>query len=146
MSGQAQRAERLSGIVVILFGAVLYWAIVPWQVETADYGWLRPRTLPRILAVILMLAGAWQVLGASTPPDARAGAVPWARGALFAAVLIASLALMAQVGFLVVAPVMALTIMLLTGERRPLWLGLGTLGAPAAIWLGVAVLLERPLP
>ena len=49
-------------------------------------------------------------------------------------------------GFVVASAFLALTIMMLFGERRLGWLALGCVGMPAAIWFLVAHLLERPLP
>lgn len=137
-------ADRLSGLFFVAFGVLLYLVIIPWQVETVDYGWLKPRTLPRILAVILGLCGV--VLALRPPGDTAHRDTRWARAAVFACVLILSLGLMAQLGFVFVAPAMALAIMVLSGERRPKWLALGVVGMPLLIWLVVAQLLERPLP
>jgi len=53
---------------------------------------------------------------------------------------------MSRFGFVIVSPVLALAIMLLFGERRPIWLALGCVGMPAIIWLLVVQILERPLP
>ena len=54
-------------------------------------------------------------------------------------------AAMAGVGFALVAPVLALAIMLLIGERRPWWLAVGALAMPAMIWVFVVQILGRPL-
>ncbi|MEY8841838.1 tripartite tricarboxylate transporter TctB family protein [Cribrihabitans sp. XS_ASV171] len=139
-----READRWSGLVCLLFGVALYAAIIPWQVETVGYGWLRPRTLPRVLAVVIALCGLWLMVAPSG--DARPGEVPWLRAGLFAGLLIAGLWLIARFGFLWVAPLLALAIMVLSGERRPLWLILGAAGLPLAIWAVVVVLLERTLP
>ena len=53
---------------------------------------------------------------------------------------------MSRFGFAIVSPFLALAIMLIFGERRPIWLALGGLGMPAVIWLLVVQILERPLP
>ena len=137
-------ANRLSGLVFVGFGLLPFTVVIPWQVETVAYGWLKPRTLPRILAVFMVICGA--VLAIWPPADRAGRDIRWARAALFAALLVVALALMSRLGFVLVAPVMALAIMLLAGERRPLWLILGAGGMPALIWLVVARLLERPLP
>ncbi|MFC3613945.1 tripartite tricarboxylate transporter TctB family protein [Lutimaribacter marinistellae] len=138
------RADRWSGLVCLLIGVALYVAIIPWQVETVGYGWLRPRTLPRALAVIIALCGLWLLLVPAE--DIRPSSVPWLRVSLFAGLLGAGLWLISLFGFLWVAPGLALAIMTLSGERRPLWLVLGAAGMPLAIWWTVTVLLERPLP
>jgi putative tricarboxylic transport membrane protein len=137
-------ADRWSGLFFMALGIVLYAVVIPWQVETVDYGWLKPRTLPRILALVMVLGGMslllWPV------GDAAPRYVPWRRSGMFAAVLIVGLWAIAKFGFVVVAPVLALVLMGLAHERRPLWLLLGAAGLPLAIWFAVAVLLERPLP
>lgn len=137
-------ADRLTGAFFILFGVTLYLWVIPWQVETADYGWLKPRTLPRILAVVLALCGAALIF--KPVGDARPGHANWLRALVFAAVLVAGLALMGRLGFAYVAPVMAFALMWLAYERRWFWLATGALLMPAAIWFAVAILLERPLP
>lgn len=136
--------DRAVGAACLVFALLLWFVLVPWQVETVGYGWLKPRTLPRILAVAIGLGGLALLLRPDPAPEMRPAA--WGRAALFGAVLVAGLAGMAWAGFALAAPVMALAVMLLAGERRPLWLALGVAAMPAAIWLCVAVLLERPLP
>ena len=50
------------------------------------------------------------------------------------------------VGYLLAAPVMILILMLMIGERRPLWLVTGILIIPLAVWGTIELLLKRPLP
>jgi putative tricarboxylic transport membrane protein len=137
-------SDRYLGLTLMALAALLGAVIVPWQVETVEYGWLRPRTLPYMIAVVLGLCGL--ALTLRPVGDARPGTVPWARASVFAVVLVAGLALMARVGFVWCAPPLALTLMLLAHERRPVWLVMGAAVMPALIWFAVAVLLERPLP
>ncbi|MDA0961753.1 MAG: tripartite tricarboxylate transporter TctB family protein [Proteobacteria bacterium] len=137
------QTDRITGAALIILGGLLIWWIIPWQAEAVGYGWLRPRTLPYIIAVGLLLCGAWMML---RPVAEALPAANWPRAALYAGILVAGLALMSRFGFLWVGPPMALVLMLIAGERRPLWLTAGAAGTPAAIWVYVAVLLERPLP
>ena len=137
-------ADRILGLAVLGFAALLYLVIVPWQVETVEYGWLKPRTLPRIVAVVLGLSGVALML--RPPGDASPVLLNWRRAALFAGVLIVGLWGMSLFGFVTVAPVLALVLMWLAHERRWFWLGLGAVGMPALIWFVVVVLLERVLP
>ena len=137
------QTDRILGAVLIIFGGLLIWWIIPWQAEEVGYGWLRPRTLPYLIAMGLAFCGAWMVLSpvAEASPDAN-----WQRAALCVGILVVGLALMSWFGFLWIAPPMALTLMLVAGERRLFWLTVGAAGVPAAIWFCIAVLLERPLP
>jgi putative tricarboxylic transport membrane protein len=52
---------------------------------------------------------------------------------------------MSVIGFMLVSPVLALVLMRIGGERRPLWLVVGALVMPALIWFCVAFLLSRVL-
>ena len=135
--------DRITGAALIMLGGLLVWWIIPWQAEEVGYGWLRPRTLPYILAVGIAVCGVWMIL---RPVVEELPQVNWPRAALYAGLLVGGLALMSRFGFLWIGPPMALVLMLIAGERRPLWLAAGAAGTPAVIWLAVAVLLERPLP
>ena len=68
------------------------------------------------------------------------------RDRLYLTVMALGLFAMSHFGFVIVAPFLALAIMLLFGERRPFWLALGCVGMPAIIWLLVVQILERSLP
>ncbi len=48
--------NRISGLVVAVFGVILLFWIIPLHTETVDYGWLRPATLPIITAVIVLIS------------------------------------------------------------------------------------------
>jgi putative tricarboxylic transport membrane protein len=136
--------NRLSGLAVAVFGLALLLFVIPANTETVDYGWMRPRTIPDLCAVLLVLLG---ILHASMPRGSvRFERRESLRFALFAAVAAATVWLMGQFGFLPVAPPAALVVMLLIGERRPFWLAAGAIVLPAAIWYVVIHLLERTLP
>lgn len=141
---RAMTTDRILGLFVVAFAVLLYLVIIPWQVETVEYGWLKPRTLPRIVAVVLGICGV--ALMARPSGDASPGLLHWNRAALFAVVLIVALAGMSYFGFVYVSPIMALALMVLAYERRWYWLVLGAGAMPVVIWYVVAVLLERPLP
>ena len=137
-------ANRLSGLADAVFGLALLLFVIPANTETVDYGWMRPRTIPDLCAVLLVLLG---LLHAAMPRGSvrfeRREAI---RFILFAAVAVLTVWLMGQFGFLPVAPPAALVVMLLIGERRPFWLAMGALALPALIWVVVIYLLERSLP
>lgn len=136
--------NRLLGLFFAIFGLLLLVAVIPWQTEVVDYGWMRPETLPEGMAIVIAVSGlilAIRPQGAVTFERRRA-----LRAAVYLGLVAAGVWLVSLFGFEAVAPAMALTIMLLIGERRPLWLTLGVAGIPFLIWLSVAVLLGRPLP
>ncbi len=65
---------------------------------------------------------------------------------IYFAVIALALFAISRFGFVVASAFLALAIMLIFGERRPVWLALGSVGMPAAIWFLVVQVLERPLP
>ena len=136
--------DRLCGLFFVLFGLMLFFHLIPTQIETVEYGAIRPKTLPQILSVAIGVFGAMLLLRPGDGTDVQR--VPWLRAAVIVAVLGGGLWLTARFGFLYVAAPLAAVLMLVMGERRPLWLGLGVIVMPGLIWVAVTVLLGRPLP
>lgn len=137
-------SDRIAGLLIFSLGLFVYAVLIPWQVETVEYGAMHPETMPKIIAVILAISGL--VLMVRPGPAITTIHMRWIRMAMFVAVLFAGLFALTRFGFIYTAPPLALAIMLMIGERRPLWLSLGTAGMPLLIWFAVAYLLERPLP
>ncbi len=136
--------NRLSGIVTAIAGAVLLFWIIPAQTEVLDSGWLNPTTLPRITATIIMFAGIIHVL---FPAGTAEFDIKFSlRMGMFFIVTVAGIYLMSVIGFIIAAPLLVLVIMLMIGERRPLWLAMGIILLPALIWFCVDFLLDKPLP
>ncbi|HSH40756.1 MAG TPA: tripartite tricarboxylate transporter TctB family protein [Arenicellales bacterium] len=136
--------NRLLGLFFAGFGLLLILVVIPQQTEVIDYGWMRPRTLPVAMAIIITVAGAALALRPRGATDFEWGGA--GRAALYLGLIAAAVWLIGRYGFEVVAPALALAVMLLIGERRPLWLALGAVVVPLAIWVAVVMLLERPLP
>ncbi len=136
--------NRLLGLFFAGFGLLLLFIVIPRHTEVIGYGWMRPQTLPNAMAIIIAAAGAALALRPGGRVDFEPRRAAWA--ALYLALLAAGLYLISLFGYELVAPVLALAIMMLIGERRPLWLAIGAAGIPFAIWLAVPVLLDRPLP
>lgn len=139
--------DRLSGLAVAGLGAALLLLVIPAEVEAVDYGWVRPETLPSVAAAALVLLGLLQAVGpGSSGGAARLPLAATTRALLYLGYTAATVWAMGRLGFAWVAPAMVLVLMLWIGERRPLWLGLGAVVVPAAVWGVVAGLLGRPLP
>lgn len=136
--------KRIEGLLIAALGVALYTYIIPHHTETVEYGWLKPHTVPNVVAVVLMLCGV--DLALRPPKQEQEDPVQMARALMYLGVVSAGVLAIAWVGFLDVAPVLALVLMLLIGERRPLWLLAGVAGVPAFIWFCVEILLQRPLP
>ena len=139
-----QLADRVGGVFFIVFGLVLYLFIIPAQTEPAESGWVFPQTIPNVIAWLLCLLGAWLVIRPSIVGGELLDTFP--KATLFLLVILVSVISMSYAGFVWIAPPLALAIMLLKGERRKLWLVVGSVVMPALIWLLVVPVLERVLP
>lgn len=133
----------MGAAVAALAVLFIFW-VIPNHSSASATGWMRPRTLPTICASVLVLAG----LGLLLRP---AGAVDlsvrrWLRAAAILGAVVLGLLGFAQFGFLITTPLLLAALLLLAGERRPLWLIGGALCVPGFVWVTVALLLSRPLP
>lgn len=137
--------ERLTGVAMLSFGLLLYFWLIPYDTEIVDYGWMRPQTIPNLMALIIAISGGWLILRPA-PQQESATLRPLLLSTVYFIVLALTLLAIAHFGFLYVAPGLALVIMLLSGERRWHWLLSGTVLVPLVIWLVVSVWLGRLLP
>lgn len=137
-------ADRISGIFFLLFGLAMYFFVNPNQIESVDGGNLAPQSLPNVVSIVIAFCGALLIL--KPTPHQVHDLRTLSRTGLYIIVLAAGIYSMSWFGFEVVAPIMALVIMVLIGERRPLWLVLGTIGMPLLIWFLVTHALGRALP
>ena len=137
-------ADRISGAFFLLFGLAMYFLINPNYIESVDEGNIAPDSLPNIVSIVIAVCGALLIF----KPTAQQVRDPrsMTKAGIYVTILAASIYAMSWVGFVYVAPVLALVIMLLIGERRPLWLVLGAAGMPALIWFLVIHALGRALP
>jgi putative tricarboxylic transport membrane protein len=135
--------NRLSGVFVAVFGFLLLFWIIPRHTEPVDYGWLRPATLPKVTAIVIIVSGIIHALFPSG--KAELDVQPATRAGLFFVVSLAGLFAMHHLGFLIAAPLLAMVLMLMVGERRPVWLFAGVVMVPLGIWSSIELLLKRPL-
>jgi len=137
-------AARAAGLAVAAFAAALWLWIIPWQVDAADEGWMRPRTLPTICAAGLLIAG----LALAVFPAGAADLAPrrHLKAAALLAMLVATVWAMDRWGFLVAAPLLAAALVAMLRERRWPWIVAAVAGVPVLIWLAAVPLLGRALP
>lgn len=128
----------------MLFGLAMFFQVIPAYVEVTDEGNIAPSTLPNWISIIIALGGAALVLKPTDhqTQDMRAFLIT----AGYVAVLTIGIYTMSLFGFVYVGPILALAIMLMIGERRPLWLFAGAVAMPALIWFLVVHVLHRVLP
>jgi putative tricarboxylic transport membrane protein len=136
--------NRLSGLVVASLAILLIFWIIPNHTEVAEFSSLEPSTLPYITAGIALIMGLLQLIFPSGKAEFNLG--PAFKVAFFFAVSLAGLYIMSLVGFLIAAPLLVLVVMMLIGERRPLWLISGIVIMPLVMWASVEILLNWPLP
>lgn len=137
-------ADRASGLFFLLFGLGMYFLVNPGNIEAVDGGNLAPETFPNILSVVIAVCGGLLVL-VPTREKIR-DPMLMGKAGLYAGLLVIGGLAMSRFGFEYVAPVLALAIMLLTGERRRHWLAFGVIGMPALTWFLVTEVLGRALP
>ena len=136
--------DRYSGAFFFVFGLALYFYVIPNYVEVVDGADFAPSFMPNVYALGMAAGGLILV---SKPTDHQAPDTRLLlRTGLFVILLFAALYAISWVGYVVVAPILALTLMVLIGERRPLWLLVGVAIIPATIWVFVTQLLDRSLP
>ena len=54
--------NRLSASFFIFLGLSLIYFIFPVEIESLDYGWVRPQTLPNTCALLLIIFGIVQFI------------------------------------------------------------------------------------
>ena len=136
--------NRLSASFFIFLGLSLIYFIFPIEIEKLDYGWVRPQTLPNICAFLLIVFGIFQFIFPKGKVVLEFEQILWS-GVFVSAAFIAVFGFH-KFGFIYTAPIFALSIMLLIGEKRILWLLLGVFLIPFLILLIVEQLLGRLLP
>ncbi len=135
--------NRISGLVVAVFGTILLFWIIPRHTEPVDYGWLRPATLPNVTAIVVIISSIIHIIFPSGKAEFDGQLAM--RAGLFFMISLVGLFLMHHVGFLIAAPLLVTVLMLLVGERRPLWLATGIVLVPLGIWSAIELLLKRSL-
>ena len=136
--------NRLSASFFIFLGLSLIYFIFPVEIESLDYGWVRPQTLPNTCAFLLIVFGIFQFIFPKGKVVLEFEQILWS-GIFVSAAFIAVFGFH-KFGFIYTAPIFAVSIMLLIGEKRILWLLLGVFLIPFLILLIVEQLLGRLLP
>ena len=137
-------ADRVSGAVFTLLGLGMYFLVIPGNVETVDGGNLSPSTVPNYISLTIAICGALLVLKPTEHKTPNIHALMLTSA--YTAVLATGIYAMSKFGFEYVAPILAFVLMLMIGERRPLWLVLGAIIMPLMIWFLVTYPLGRALP
>ena len=136
--------DRITGAFFALLGLFLYFVFIPSSVEQIESVWLAPDTFPNFLSILLTGFGAALIIFPSEQRPPNTAEV--AKVGLYVVILTIGYYAIAQIGYVYIAPLIALAIMLILGERRLLWLATGVVLMPAIIWFAIVILLDRSLP
>ena len=136
--------NRLSASFFIFLGLAFIYFIFPIEIEKLDYGWVRPQTLPNICAFLLIIFGIVQFIFPKGKVVLEFEQILWS--GVFVSVAFIAVFGFHKFGFIYTAPIFALSIMLLIGENRIIWLILGAIVIPFSVWQIVENLLGRFLP
>ena len=137
--------ERFLGGITVLCGVLLLLYGIPAHVDDVETAIMSPRVFPQIAAWIFVIAGSVQFLFVKSKlklPTRR----EFIRVLVVCGLILAMTYLMDKFGYLVGAVSMMAVIMYMVYERRPLWLGIGIIIVPIAIWILFVIVLKRPLP
>lgn len=144
-----RRADLISGIILVIFGLVMLFFLIPTQIEQAPEGFVSTRLVPNMMMVIIIfLAGLLIVTNlrakADGAPDENAS--PVSKAELFIFFKLSVVFAIALAAYFWVSPLAAgLSIivgsLLALGERRPLVI----IAMPAFILTGVWLLFYKLL-
>ena len=136
--------DKVVTFLILIFGLLLLFVIIPQQIEAVDYGYIFPKTVPQIAAYIFILCAVIQLFADKS--NTRLNVLVVARTFIFLGFIVVGVYLMPQFGFEFVAPVIAFLVMMLIRERRWYWYLTGCLVIPIGVWLLVEQILGRTLP
>jgi len=125
-----RQADLISGIVLLFFGVILLFFIIPSQIEIDEDVLLSPRLMPNLCAIIIIVLSTVLVAAnvkPSTKPSEDQSEPPISLAefkALFImlAIIGTCLLLFFFAGALIASAVLIIGFMLVLGERRPLLL------------------------
>lgn len=136
-------ANRVSAVFFFLFSLAMLFYLIPSQIESVDYGWMKPATLPTIISATLGIVALGQFFFPNGMTNIDLNKV--IKTFFLFSIGVFATYMMSQLGFLYIAPILSLSLMLLIGERRVIWLFGGGILVPVGIWFIVIVLLDRAL-
>ena len=136
--------ERVVGGLLAAAGfATAFW-LIPSHTELTPTAALPARAVPTVAAIGIAICGLVQAFKPIPIPNPAQGVAT--KTALAISICALTWVGLAFVGFEVTASLLAIGLMLLMGERRPLWLAIGGIVLPILIWTVFEIVLRRPLP
>ena len=146
-----RKADLMAACFLIVFGLLMMFVIIPAQTESGEEYGVPPSTVPlaatglvTAMAVLLVIKRLRE-----RAPDQELGPVQarqWLHIALFAALLFAGLGLIWFLHFIPGGIVFIAGMMLVTGQRNPLIIGLVSALTPCLVYCALWYGLRIPLP
>ncbi|MBX2885338.1 MAG: tripartite tricarboxylate transporter TctB family protein [Granulosicoccus sp.] len=138
--------ERLIGVGVVLFGALLLLIIIPAQVVSEPGTPSNPALFPIITAWIFISLGLLQIIFARETEDPGINLVELSRLVLVMGIVCAAAYAMEHFGHIPAMTGLMVASVLLVYEKRWYWIAATVLVLPIACWSLFELVLERPLP
>ncbi|MBX2838941.1 MAG: tripartite tricarboxylate transporter TctB family protein [Gammaproteobacteria bacterium] len=138
--------ERLIGVGVVLFGALLLLAIIPSQVVSEPGSPTNPALFPVMTAWIFIGLGLLQIVFARETGDTGITLFELGRLVLVMVIICAAAFTMEQFGHIPAMTGLMIASVLLVYEKRWYWIAITILVLPIACWSLFELILERPLP
>jgi len=140
-----RRANVVSGVVLAVFGLVMLFAVIPWQIEPGPKDMVSPSLVPNLMMIVItglavLLAITNLRDGGITGETAEDAAPPISRAELMALVKIGGVFALAVALYLWVSPLAAGAALMIgalvaLGERRLLVVVLMPAALLLALWL-----------
>lgn len=148
-----RRADIISAAVLVAFGLLVIFVVIPVWVpghDAGNYG-LRAQDAPYLTIFLATGMSAYFLLRRwlRDRGDTEKAPIPresWVFLLIVSVILVITLVLLQTIGILAGGPFIVAVLMLMMGERRPLAIVSTALIAPALVWAFFWKLLQFPLP
>jgi putative tricarboxylic transport membrane protein len=137
-----RHANVASGVVLAVFGLVMLFAVIPWQIDPGPGGMVSPRLMPSMMMVLIVALSAVLIFTNMRRADTETPepAMPFTWGELAALVKIGAVFAVSLALYLFVSPLAAgaglvIGSLVALGERRPVVIVLMPTVLLLAIWL-----------
>ncbi len=138
--------ERLIGLGVVLFGALLLLIVIPSQVISEPGTPTNPALFPVMTAWIFIGLGLLQIIFARETGDPGINLIELGRLVLVMVIVCAAAYAMERFGHIPAMTGLMIASVFLVYEKRWYWIATTILVLPVACWSLFELILERPLP
>ncbi|WP_346893208.1 tripartite tricarboxylate transporter TctB family protein [uncultured Roseibium sp.] len=137
-----RRANVLSGVILAVFGLVMLFAVIPWEIGAGPDGMMSPRLVPSLMMVVVVGLSLLLVINniRARPDDLRSDRpMPISRGEIAALIKISAVFAIAIGLYLWLTPLaggaaLVFGALWVLGERRPIIYAVMPPALLTAIW------------